>query len=796
VKVGGVSLVVAGLGALALAAGVSACSGETAGVAPVGVAGSGAQASGFSNDAADASPDVDTSIATTVDAPTTPTPGDSPSATAEAAPLAADAPSTGDAIDTGAETSADAGADGGVGVPPCALPSPTGQALFDVGHASSMTVLKQSGDRVLSEDWSGHWVLWDTTHRSQVTSGDAGLRATPPDDQEAVEGLMPVPPFSVIGYVNELAFAYFGLDMAGGTVAAPSLAGLTLLSAIDGHVLQTLSLPELATTDGSYFGLATDGSYVWVATTTSLTAWSTSGQMLVTHQGNYSGSSIFAAPTELRVGAAPTPQGNDELQIISTVTGKVTKTQALGDPFESWFPDGSRLLTASRTGGTPTGQTVVSVYTVAGQLQATLTLPFIPGGVLGQDGFVWTENPTLGSPSNGGTIEVFAIGGGGAPVWSSAKPVIGIRPSGAGHRVGFADPSATGLDILDLSGSSVTETVVALPANADYFDADLAGHWVVSADSLVFDSSDAAGSVSPRSLDCGAVLSITGAPSGQVAIATLSGQTLYVDLQPGGRQLLGAYPLKASAVQISSDGHVLAASGPQAPSSLAFLDVVDLRSGQNTATWAFADGGPTLANFALSRGGTTIGLTAQSLSMATDTATFTRTLANATTGTTFLTDVSTLRRPAGASTMALSPDGTLAAIADFSSLPPSVDAKTNIYKGNIVGTAEGYPVGWLDDSRLVVKTYTAPEVGDFPDYEQSNICDPQGHVLARLAIPQLSSFTPVGTTQIYAPETNTIYNVADGSVAWTSADSAGRIGDVAGGFVVLFADHRVLVEAH
>jgi hypothetical protein len=666
---------------------------------------------------------------------------------------------------------------------PCAVLSSAGELLFELGHTAGTALLRQSGDRVLSEDGSGHWVLWDTTHRSQVTSGDAG-----PLPNGGV-GLEPAQRPSVGGFSNEQPFGYFSVDLAGGTVVVASSTGLTLLSAVSGQVLQTIALPQLATVYAS-FGLATDGSYVWVTAGGSLNAWSTSGSTLVNLP--ILGANIFAAPTELRLGTAM-QNGNPLLELISTVTGKIEKTQALPDPFDSWFLDGSRFLTADRS-----NNTTISVYTATGVKQDTQVLPFTASGIVGQGGYFWTEVPVSGNPNLGGVIEVFAVGGNAAPAWvapkSSWSPLLpGWVPSGGANFVGFADPSTGSLDILDLSGPTVTESVVVLPNTPDHFDADFAGNWSASVGDLIFDSVDANDPSGPRSLDCGRVYTIAGAASGRVALSTEAGQILYVDLQPTTRTLLGTYDLAAGGLAISSDGSVLAAE-----TSSSDLQVLDLPSGDLQSSWASADGGPSLAEFSLSLGGTTLAQITQTTNMTTRQITFTRKLADVATGSTYLIDAVTLSEPASVPPLALSPSGQLAALCDFPTFPPAPDATTNIYSGGrLSGAAKGYPVGWVDDAHLVVKTYMAPDSGTGPaSYAGSSLCDPQGNVLGPLAVPDLNSFTPVGTTQIYAAQTNTIYNLSDGSVAWAGPDSpAGVVGDVAGGYVVMLSDHRVLLEA-
>lgn len=661
---------------------------------------------------------------------------------------------------------------------PCTAISPTGSVLFDLGHVNGINFLWQSGDRILSEDSGGHWVLWDVTHRSQIVSGDI-------DSSSGSGPSLVLPPGSAGSSPQLLA-----VDMVGTTVAIPSATSIVLLSATDGHTLHTIAL---GTGIDANYGLASDGSYVWVVSTSSLEAWSTAGKVLVNRQGNYFNSSIFAAPTQLQVGQSPVA----DLELVSTVNGSskvALKTNSLGNAFGSWFLDGSHFFSISEQLDTPTGTSTITMYSSAGVKENQVKLPFITGPIVGQGAYFWTTNGGGGAPP-----EVFAVAGGSDPVWAEADPMEVQILTGAGTKLGFSDNPGTALHILDLSGAKVAETTINFPVEGvGIFAADFAGNWSVSSDqsgSLVYDGATAMGPSGPQSLDCGHVASIAGAATGSVAISVAAGQILYLDVQASPRVLVGSLGFSAGKVALSNDGSVLAALGPP-------LRVFDMPGGTTQDVFTVQD--PTI-DFSLSCGGTTIGPVTQRFVSSGRDVVITRRLANVATGATYLTDAfDILSNFVGGDppSIALSPDGTLAAICDFVAGPSSTaSATTNIFNGGrIVGTAQGYPVGWLDNARLVVNTYAQLDGGPpgDPVYTGSSVCDTQGAVIAPLALPEIDEFSLVGAggTQIYAPQTNTIYNVSDGSVVWTSLDSPQGVGDVAGNFVVMLNNHQVLVESH
>ena len=141
--------------------------------------------------------------------------------------------------------------------------------MVELGHGSALAGLHTTGDRVLSEDGTGHWNLWDYTSGKIITSGDGAIVTTvtsPTTSQQSQQG--------------EIA-------LAGEVAVVQTSSGINVLSASDGSAISTI--PAAA-----WWMLATDGSYLCTGSTTGLTVYSTSGQMILTHAGDYHAAVPFA----------------------------------------------------------------------------------------------------------------------------------------------------------------------------------------------------------------------------------------------------------------------------------------------------------------------------------------------------------------------------------------------------------------------------------------------------------------------------------------------------------------------
>jgi hypothetical protein len=130
------------------------------------------------------------------------------------------------------------------------------------------------------------------------------------------------------------------------------------------------------------------------------------------------------------------------------------------------------------------------------------------------------------------------------------------------------------------------------------------------------------------------------------------------------------------------------------------------------------------------------------------------------------------------SLLALSPDGTLIATSDTGSPASEVsgsftDFATNILQNNKLVTAvSGWPVGWLDDSHLLVNTYQLDYFNNNADYNGCAIYGPTGMSAGTCDLPQVLSFQIVTSDTLYALNLNEIVSVSTGVVSWASGDAA------------------------
>jgi hypothetical protein len=650
-------------------------------------------------------------------------------------------------------------------VRPCATPTPGGSVLFDVGHAVPVVVLKQSGARTLSEDATGHWVLWDTGSRSQVLSGDAAASCAP----GAATGCV---------FLDPVRPAIFTVDLAAGTVAVAKAGSIDLYASTDGHPLQTVSAPAGM---GGSFGVSADGSYVWIADAASLTAWSTSGTRLLTRPGDYRGARIFAAPAELRVALGPA--GPNVIELVATATGSAAKTPPFPDPFESWFLDGSRFITASRGGAA----TNVTIFAANGTQQDAQVLPFQAGAITGQGRYFSTTS------NYGGTwFEVFPIGGNANPAFN--RHIVG-NVFASGNFIAVDDDLLTqGQDLIDLSGPSVAFAGFVGPSlpMVTSFAADSMGNWVLGSNSVLYSGIQGDLTQKPQPLNCGRVLRLAGSAAGRFAMTTEAGQLLVVDRSSSATSIVAAIAAPGNpALAMSDDGATLALAvdAQREPVSL-----FDLRAPLAPMRWQYA-GSSDPRWVSLSADGTHLAIGALL-----PTFSFTRTLTTVPSPAPYFSETINLSDSFSPGPTVLSPSGDLAAWSDFLFVPtPDPQATTTILRGGrLQGTASGYPIGWLDESRLLMRRYARTDAG-LPTtiFAGSDLCDTQGRVLSHLPLPPLYRIKPVMPDRIFAPDEATIYSLSDGSVAWRSPDwGTGDPGDIAGSAFVFALDHRVLAEAY
>lgn len=201
--------------------------------------------------------------------------------------------------------------------------------LVDLGHAAAVSFMRLVGASLLTQDVSGHWVLWNYSSAQILASGNNPL-------VESSTDLDYVPP---------------PVDLEGSIAVVQTATGLEVRAASDGHVLEEI------TATFSWWKLATDGSYLCAGNVTGLTVWSPAGTVLFTQTGNFSNAVAYAAPGQLEL--AQGPAGANVIETFAVPAGTSTVSSAYQGTFFAWFADGGRFITtlSSATAAAPFGST-------------------------------------------------------------------------------------------------------------------------------------------------------------------------------------------------------------------------------------------------------------------------------------------------------------------------------------------------------------------------------------------------------------------------------------------------------
>ena len=452
---------------------------------------------------------------------------------------------TAGAAGTGTGATGTAGAGGGGGAAPAGELSVcsafrarsggrSGTLSFDLGHTTSINLMRVAGDRILSQETAGHWKLWDSTTRDVVLSGDAAS----------------------------------ALDLAGDTLAVTtSPTAAVVRSATDAHLLASLTLP------GAALHVGPGGAYVWSAGTTALRAWTPAGALVVDVAGDYSQAKVVAVSGELRVALGPAGAGVIERVVVGTSARTTTPFVA---SFAAWFDDGAHFIAH-------TGDTVFIDALDGTQVQVVA----FPAGAWmtagGWGNYFWTAR---------GTGSIYSIGN-STPLVSSSFPTISDSTADVpGYLVGT---SSAGI-ILVFTASSVSELLLApLVGTPVLVAASPEGHWAVgTSDGLVYDGRSAL----PRlSLSCGNMLSISGAPTGDAAISVSTRQIVVAQFGAAGPtstpyRLDVAEPANVGSVELTFDGTELATSSTftQYGGGFTQLHLLSLPTGATLSSWAATQG--------------------------------------------------------------------------------------------------------------------------------------------------------------------------------------------------------------
>jgi hypothetical protein len=596
--------------------------------------------------------------------------------------------------------------------------------LLDLGLSSQVTLMRYSGSSVLSQDYTDRWLLQNfATGATLATADEAGV------------------------VLSNGGGSY--VDLQNNVMIDQGPAGLNVRSAATGQVMATIAYPPKV----SWYRLATDGSYITAGSPTTLMAWSTSGQMLVSRAGDYSTATPFAAPGQIQVALGPA--GQSLIETVAVPSGTATVSAPFQGVFNSWFVDGQHFFTNQ-------GNTFW-VYSKA-VVQQNLMMLNTPTQLTGQGNYFWT--------SNVGAVSVYAVGSNGGPVLTT--PDLGL-PVASGTNIGLLNAFANGpgqITIIDLSGATpVVSGPFSDPCNGGNFAAQSATQWVVGNGSGVICAETSIGN--PRTLTLGSARSVAAGTS-YISVATSSGKIFYFNASDDSPA--GTINDSSSHLLTSADGTVLAAGA----------NTYSLPSGTILSTSPV---------YALSQSGTLIVSTATTCP---NEAAVVPLAGGA--------PLYCLSVPPGGSSVVFSPDLSLAA---NSSGPSNTDlGSTNIYNNGILATAvPGIALGWLDNSRLVLNEYQLDPVLVGPVLKGTVIYDAAGHLVGSIPFVGLKPFQVVPASSgnsVYNADYNTIVSLTQGSTIWASGNTAivgntitgNFTGGVTGTQVIFALDSLVLAQPY
>ena len=665
----------------------------------------------------------------------------------------------------------------------------TPNILLQLGNKSTASSLQFANSRVLSQEVSGAWVLWDYSSGAILARGDDETA----DFQQG---------YSLFSSPSQ---------MAGPTLAIAVPGGIQVRASSDGHVLNTIVSPGLSfegagvLVQNDSWQLAPDGSYIAVETPLGLYIYTSAGQLVFSRTGFYlrdltNISLAFAAPGQMQI--ANGPAAPDAIETVSVPGGVSSVSAPYQGQFQGWFTDGGGFIT--------TDGTTVWTYSASGVQTAAVQIPVpVNFGELapkfpffgGAGNWIWT----FGLDSNANEmLNIYKVGTTTPALTLDSADVGGYAASGTSLAVLRNSPA---ISVIDLSGAAPSQADYTLvPLNhastpAPYFGAFAAvssRQWVAGIgyvnstlvrSGLIVDGASLSAN-NPRYFGSGSVLSISGG-TGNVAVATGNGQINYFD--PSSATPKATIALTGGKVELSSDGSVLAASSQDD----SLLNIYSLPSGtlSNSFTYSDQSAPGLLSDFTLSGSGTTLGQI--ETYAVNNSATTSLQIAPVSGGPAILS----LTPSNQSGSILLSPDGTLAALnlatvetemgGSYTEWTFSVPIYQN---GQLIATVGDVAVGWLDNGRLLVNQYTKQGLNPNPPvYSGCTIVSPTGVVLAAPPLPELHNIQPLTSDAIYAPDKNAIYSLTTGATTWTSPYSGGgSIGAVSGSYVVYEAEGSIV----
>jgi hypothetical protein len=493
--------------------------------------------------------------------------------------------------------------------------------------------------------------------------------------------------------------------------------------------------------------------------------------------------------------------------------------------FVSWFLDGSGFFTL-----VDSSQATLLVYSDSVVQEASLVnVPVNTHSGTPLSVGTYAQGPWLWTFSNAPQykLSVYALASPTTPV-ATYTFGLGAVAMPSASTIGVWDPTTSKLSVIDLSGAAPVEVVYTSPFGiadgVQTYAATSVSKWLGGyASGVLLDGASLPGT--PRFLDYGASLSVAGSAN-RIAIATASGRILYfnaVTLAQEGTILSSsdpsAYPVIESAIQsgelagpqleLSSDGTVLAVLERGGVS----VDIYSLPSGALLYTWPYWPLGSLLPqSISLSGSGTVLGVNSRNLTVGG----LTQMASPATGGAPiFNSNTSVAPLNGGTPEVRLSSDGNqiVSSVEGPDTSAPVTPFETNILShGFMAPFVPGWPVGWIDDSHLLLNTYVL-EAPAILAYAGCTIYDLSGTATGTCALPEVNTFQTMSSDTLFAlsqteiagravnqPE---IVSISTGAASWRSGDSLplgflvrpGFPAALAGNHVVLVTDSRLVAQS-
>jgi hypothetical protein len=619
------------------------------------------------------------------------------------------------------------------------------QTVLELGHVQNVWQVRVAGDRVLTMDIGGRWVLWELATRRLVSAGQAFVR--PVEDR-------PYPP-----------------ALLGSTLAIQGVDALELRDARDGHLLskQRISIDQLAS----------DGSYFWRREGQDLQVYSVLGERLTQFfTTSVPGAAVVAGPGELRIASGF--YGTLEHFALASPQPRTTR---IAGSFLGWFADGRRLLVQ---GYEQPDQYFIDVLDTEGQLLRRIPRPAVYTALGGFGDFVWLEVPGLDTQVSSVDTLLYRTDG------EEMLRITGA--AGTSRADGLLMREHTFVDLSRPRSSYFGQGGFEVPVRRFYYNAiadpsvwcDSAAEWCVeSAGTMTLLRRPDTALIEPWAFGTGPVKSIAASQTGRVAVTTQWDSWLF-ELGSQGARLLWTLPVTVR--EMSADGQTLLVSAGDGKPQTIRLPVGELlhewpSPGERLEPWV-----------TMSRDGTRI---LHAKREQPSKAFVYRWSVSTVDGTQLLP----LPLPA------VTPYGN--PLLSPSALRVADPVTGTIYEGEAkTGESNGKPLGWLDDDHLLVVRATQDGAEPSASYRDV-VVDPRGNVLQsgrsdrgrRLASAVV---TPIDATRFFEASAfsngqtvtreASVFRRSDLTREWTASQPVTGPAVYAGPHVVYTSDARLLAE--